>query len=760
MLEYLKISVAIETITKLLQWIKGIFCPKPFKKRSDVFRKLNHSVGKPSGYCEVSGDNSAFGVLNFPSVYKLDHSSKPNTSRKVPINIRKIDDFFSKALCDFTFTVNSNVFSDNNERGEKHYTNASVKAIVDDYIFKLLNNTDPQTVVIDGKIGCGKSTLLAALMREMQGRSITSIKYLPIKIDLREDFENILSGIIGGNYKNESDFIDSINEHLLACLSKKIKIGGVKLKGSEGSISALLTACYRQTFSPIIMIDELDTIYYDFCCASLDPYSGIVQSDLNNRYLSIMTNFLQLAETECISGPLSFNTLIFISARTSTLKLLEDMKDTLLSPHKKTPIVNHRVTLQPADNHKINTIILRRLEFSKGLAEKTDISSNATYIANMERTIQALHKNEIDYSKNLKISVHGIRHLMKILSLIDEHDPNGELIAFLLLNPDLLRIYQYIDGCVDYSQTIEGVSNIYLVNRDFKLKQHRDRQEDIKSVPKSLLVDHLQTYWLKYFMIKHAVTQSKKRVLTAPELIDTFCKSNDDQSHLHYEKELAHLIILHATEVIHGRLLKLGANASKSDASIIPSSRAIEFVDRNLFWEFSYLFVVIEDEWLGIPESMYSDFIITEQWQRTYHFITNYHNLGDSDKYRFVKYKALLVLKFVTLLEASLDNEMKRCSVTYDKLKSQFDGSLINSVNMKDNISAVKNSIIKFTESYVSDNYKTSISDEITTFINNGHKPLLNEIKKNYKKYYNSGFTITGINEKMDMYHKNRPTKI
>lgn len=739
-------------IGKASTYVVNFFRPCGFKRRSEVFQKLKHTVGKPNknGYEAV---DSLFGVFNFPAVYKSGLKGSDINPKKVPEATRMLIDFFSSAICGFDFTYCKN------ENGEKQriiFEDTSAKTIVDDVLLGFFQKENPQTIVVDGNIGCGKSTILAVIMREIQSRSTTSIKYIPIKIDLREDFKDILSGVVFKKEKNVSTIIESISEKLFQFIRRRLKEGGVKPSGNEDSISDLLNTCYRSSHSVVIVIDELDSLYYDFCCASADPYSGIVQDELNDKYLEILGYFLELARNEFISSQSVFGSVLFVAARTSTLRLLDDIKkDNLLTPHKSNINVNHRLKLYDIDKDKLNLIILKRLKYIHKNALKSE-GGNDAFIRNIKKVIKHIEVKSVDYDKNIDTSVHGIRHIMKILSSIDSHDPSGELLSLLAVRPGLLRIYQYIDGCVDYSQTLEGVSNIFLINRDFKLEQIRANEIVPSSIPKGLLCDHLQTYWLKYFVLKLIVTTDKKSPICANDIVETFCKSNDKQDNLFYESEVAHLILLHMTEVVHGRLIKLGTDKSLVNTRVIPSSRANKFIDEDLFWEFSYLFVIIEDDWILIPKVVSDDFIIKEQWQRTHHFITNYHKLSNAEKYKFVEYKTRLVFIFLALLDVSLADELERYAVAFERYAARTGGETIKENYVRVNLNKTVRSIKKFTNRYVSSDCEQKISTVIDEIKKKRYLENKIIIRKAYDDYYITKKTVTSVASKMNKYHKER----
>ena len=51
---------------------------------------------------------------------------------------------------------------------------------------------------------------------------------------------------------------------------------------------------------------------------------------------------------------------------------------------------------------------------------------------------------------------------------VSKKNPSGALFLDYLRQAGLLKIYQYLDGTQFYSQTTEGVSNIFLVNDQFR----------------------------------------------------------------------------------------------------------------------------------------------------------------------------------------------------------------------------------------------------------------------------------------------------
>jgi len=754
-----KLAIGVETIYKAYGYVEGVFIPTKFNPRKDVFFKLGdfHSVGKPNKTASNFEHNSVFGLLNFPAVYRVLDSSKPINKKKLSENVKVLDGFFHNALCEFDYIYTTT--KDINEDGElKVHESKLPEEVVNELIYQLILTNKPQTVVVDGQIGCGKSTFLAAIMRELVSSSKSS-KYFPIKLDLREDLKQVLEGVISGKYESENEISSALNESFNHVLGLKLKEAGFDITKSK-PLDKKLTSIYLKDKSPIIIIDELDFIYYDFCCAAFDPFSGVTKDQLNDRYLRITNYFFSLAANECFGGHYGNNTIVIVAARTSTLKLLDDIRENSLhKPHSNGQKICHKITINSFNNLQINNIIKKRLEYSIKVAKHSKSSRAQKYISNLSEAKASLDKNTPKFERNLILSVHGLRHLMKILSKAEEYDPSGNLLSYYLRHPNLMRIYQYLDGCSEYSQTLEGVSNIFLVNRDFRISQSKFNKPSSIAEQNSLFSDHLQTYWLKYLLMKLIKCMTDKgKTCTTNDVINVFCHSDASQSWQHYEKEILYLIILHATEVIHGRLIKLSSDQSKTDTGLILSSRAQEFLNKDLFWEFSYLFVIIEDEWLTLPKSTYKDFIIDEQWKRTYHFITQFPTMSNEDKYKFIKYKSILVLKFCAVLHQALIEERKRNELVFYRLSSLYGLNIKPNKYIKDMRAILIDSICKFTKSYVSDSAEDEIKKDINKFMKKGYKKYRNKIEKDYEKYNAVNITFTSMAEKMKKYHTNRKT--
>ncbi|MCH6259355.1 hypothetical protein MLD52_22565 [Puniceicoccaceae bacterium K14] len=541
-------------------------------------------------------------------------------------------------------------------------------------------------------------------------------------------------------------------------IKKAIEMNGFRSQKDPINMDELLRPIYVKNIRPILILDELDILYYDFCKATLTPSGNIVRQQIH-LYEEVIRFFILLTENEIAKSASVYNPLICVAALRETSYDL--FKDSNLSGVRFQAADIHKIKIETKDSKAIKQI------FKNRLALKAEWLKNNKEIELSERynSLKKKLDNKIDYSKNIKMSVHGMRHLMNLAHKADISDKSGKLLESFLTRPNnLLLIYQFIDGSSEYSQTNEGVSNIFLVNRDYK-KDIIDANESRNSLSceseKTYLSEHLQTYWLKYLSIYLIYkNQASEKETQLKDIVSVFCSNLENEKGLIYEKEILCLLLLHATEAHHGRLVRAYSDSSESiyNVKIKCTERANYMFDQYVFWSFRYIMVIIEDNYLLFPQSIKAEFSISHNWQRCFFFIKDYSTLGKEEKIRFIKYKAKLSIIFIELLEASFAYEKIRHAVAFSNLERELlKVNTTEIINFERNKDLLESDIYSFALEILE---SEPLAKEIMSYIKSHEfikfkKHVRKTIRKDLKKYHSPNF-IHSIDNKMDFYTKNR----
>ncbi|WP_415892409.1 hypothetical protein ACMXYN_14300 [Neptuniibacter sp. PT8_73] len=729
-----------------------LFELKDFPRRGEFF--IYHQKLKSENEAVTPRDHlvqrSLLGVIEVPNTYGTFNTSGGQI-KFIPVSQNKsilqkdAIKFIRKCIVDFSVDLSKAPLSKRSGNSlNSSIENVSSSFIAQGVILNAIYESEPQMVAVTGKVGCGKSTLIHSVgsFFGANNKHLKS-KVAFIVIDVRSLLEEkmSLSKSFHSNVSNEmfvSKVMEFIKEKVVEFLCK------YKIRGVEKNLTfeEAVSCCYSLGISVIISLDELDHLYTVFARHVL-TYRGDPQKMYEERYRLLFRELCEFHRNIPISLPTQVaNTLVLLIARKSTVRLIDEVIG-------GRPIRDsYRIEIEKTDCNTISEIIKRQVDVVISQVGSEDKS-------HLKALSDKLSKGDLDYDKNIKVSVHGVRHLInaiaKLSDLAQQSGVSGyKLLSGVAANPGLLRLYQYIDGNPDYSQADEGISNIYLVNKDpaandagCSLEENEDKQW--------LFNDHLQSYWLKYFLCQYIVKMhcDNDRQVNFSDVVELFVSKTKETSN-HYEESLVKLALLHASKVDHGRLIKFGFDRG---VTVIPASRLNYMLDEHIFWDFGYLMVVVEDKWLEFPREIYSEFKKNSNYS-VHEFIKNFHKNTKDKKEKFLVYKAVQVLKFYEVLKVGLKYEKKRCNSVYESLENLG----VNIDPMDSFYDHLKRSILDFTEKYVGVNSVPIIERTIKDF-EEGKSDL--EIKlEGIFGYYHELPLRKEICDKMTLYHRNRESFI
>ena len=472
-------------------------------------------------------------------------------------------------------------------------------------------------------------------------------------------------------------------------------------------------------------------------------------------FREIVRFFISFPEDQAVRGVYSSVLFILALRETSYRTFVAENIDgtTLQTPDE------HIVFLKTSDDRHLQDIFLKRLEFKQHILSSLPASFDD--IKELNRiTIQKLKRSNISYIENLELSVHGTRHIMNLFHKVDIFDPSGRLLHIFLTRPsEVLILFQFLDGSLDYSQFNEGIANIFLINSTYSRAASESEASVLKDrLEKKYLEDHLHTYFLKYFMHSYIYTMNerKDKYPTINEVKNVFSCKHLTENHTHYEEELVSLALLHSTETDHGRLIRVRSDSNPREVRLSSTNRARKMFEKEVFWGFRYLMVIVEDHWLGLPKSVSSKFHVTEEWQCTFNFVISVHQLTNSEKERFVKYKARIALIFLATLQVALEFERRRYSTVFKNMKYEMGDTYLEldiqkkSENLKQDVLRFSKSIglveaeIQDVDMYI---YGQKLSQEMDN---------VRRVVKAVYKQYEGGINIHNIEKRMRKYHNSR----
>ena len=728
-----------ERILKLVNKIKRIFFVYPPNKRAHFFSRNkgkyqydSRTTGGPSleryDYIGASSHSTIFGTIQ---------SGSPATvrSEKNKPADRKRARFLAKCIVPYSLKI-KNRFRSNNSDTYKDYL---AEQIVQDLILPSFQQSNPQMIIVDGKVGTGKTTLInhiASITHGLNETSNNTPDVIVVYIDIRK--------LLSGHFDKDSNFYENIEnvgidifikeklDNEIVRLLLKTKITGLT---ADSSVNDAINRIYSLHLRLIILIDELDFLYTDFS-RRVVCRNGYPSNEFIDTYNCIFKTILKYNDECPYSSVPNLNTVVVVSARSNTIKLFEELGSGIKLDDA------HLISIDTHSNQKAKDIFIKKIRTrltEQGITrEETDA---------LNELIISIKDSRTSFTKNLSVSVHGLRHLVNLMIKLVDQDPTSKLLQEIFSRPSLLRLYQYLDGNPTYSQAYEGISNIFLVNSDTTKAKRKQNPKSLDYFDANLLTGHLHSYWMKYLICYYIEQKCKDHNESIPfdDIIHIFTPTGAD-SYKSYENNLVRLSLINASEVDHGRLIKFKHDLA---LQVMPTNRLLYIYENNLLWEFGYLMIVIEDVWLEFPKMISKEFEVNITQKSAYTFVSNYHSSTNKEKYEFILYKSTLVIIFYDLLSTAFKYEKKRYSDVFDNLaKDGVDTQLI----VPDR-SVIENSIIAFTERYLSE----QMTEDITSHLAKEREKSKGRIKK-IEKFYNSyhgSLTLVSMGATMAEYHNN-----
>lgn len=537
--------------------------------------------------------------------------------------------------------------------------------------FLTLLTGERRLIYITGSVGCGKSTFISHLIyfarqEIQQNKNITVISLSAKKLDKIDNDESSIYKLIEKSF--HEDF-------------KQVEIR------DRASFKSVVDKHFKHHKLTII-IDDLDQIYDESRTLILQTtkYSAEFKKHFKNKkYIHIAVKLFSV-----IKDLLDDNNVNFvIGLRDETFEAINTkyIKETGSESLKK--LRNHlRISIEHLD---IKKILEKRLPVEYPNEKR---ENSITYFF----TFANEFANEFD-----GLHINGTRHVMSQLRKLSEIDANQ-----LFYKKWMLQLYIYLDGLQKYSQQACGILNIFLVNIDYrkKLDEYHDKY------PKFTKADHYQTFWLKYFICKYFDKEIGSRAVDASIVYEKFSK---------YERGIFNFSIYSLTDTGHGRLISCCFDEnqeSNDDYQLKKTERLEHCFSKKIFFNFVYLSVIVNDDYLEIPK--------IEQLEKIFNkkhvYDTNFFAKNDQKWKEWLFEHITKVLVFVKILESSL--------LYYEKNK------ISHLENLFPNFQEIKDDLVMEIK-----NIATTIGigdDEITSKINESNKinkKISCQLEKHFTKY-------------------------
>lgn len=554
--------------------------------------------------------------------------------------------------------------------------------------------------LVQGSIGSGKSTLLSrTYLKLLDKREELTLKPIVVFIDFQESFSSQL-------YKEED--VEEAFKKLISNLKSEIT------KQSENVFNIQTNRI--KNLPIIILLDNLDELYEHFCKISFFDYFGDEGGyEALKRYYPLLFRYIEYFHNnggnKLYAGPIA-NVLC---CRDDTTKLIKAFSPAVRGDLENNIDLDFVIQIIDPEDNKANKkdsnnpigrgsyytkeILISRMIMLSEYFRRLDYNECS---ATIEKNIELLKSSSIDYHEMNVISVQGLRHTVYLFSTAAFACLDNNLFKRFFLQKDILRKLHFIGKKTKYSQVNDGIANIFLLNRGYRLETLKPKsngpkhEQDIYNEIKN--ANHIHTFWLKYLILESIHSGN---VSTKNDLISIFTANGSEEG---YNKTAVELCLLSLAQVEHGRLIipdviNYSNNGEPNNVSIKETTRAKHLLDKNIFFSYDYLSTIIEDEWLTYIQPD-NDIEGSAEYKKIIESLKNFSNdyLFEIDHNIFNKKakeanikKIPFVSLFLYMLEESLSAEEKIKTDVFRHLKTQ--GIDISTIRKK--LSNAKISIAK-----------------------------------------------------------------
>jgi hypothetical protein len=228
--------------------------------------------------------------------------------------------------------------------------------------------------------------------------------------------------------------------------------------------------------------------------------------------------------------------------------------------------------------------------------------------------LKLFDNTKIDFNEIHCISTEGLRNTIDLFFRISPSILDKKLFKRFFIDSYYIKKLHFLGDNFTFTQVENGIFNIFLNNKLYRENLcHKSKFGSIVRIDNSFniikslsSINHLHTYWLKYFILLFLYSEKKNtnlQISNIKELIQTFSPNGTIYK---YEENIVRLVLLGLAEVTHGRLLDIILNNDDNIKNFEISDRAIYLLE-NTIWSFDYISIILEDIWLQYPDFIYEE---------------------------------------------------------------------------------------------------------------------------------------------------------
>jgi len=534
--------------------------------------------------------------------------SRTTKKHSIKSKITKPTTLEEKTLYDFHTTDLTKLKYVGTYKEKKH--NGVIEEFTDDKIedslFNLIQrtntNSENKIIYLQGNIGCGKSTILSTLLVKSTILRASQIREQPrnaLKIDICiVSFENL---IIPKNLKDSDELLSLIYDKIKSEILRQVDVSGGDV------IELIKNAANQRRFT--IILDGLDFIYTAFCRLCFDLESNL--SIYHQTIYSLISDF-------CI-----------IAFRNETFEIIKNTSEELSGVHRIDIPEENIYSLHSIPKENLFEVFSRRAKYAANTG-KSNLKISAS-------------KSTI-FDEYYDIAIHGLRHIMDTWQKSFCTISLEKIEARLLYDEIFFKIFFLTSGINHYSQINHGLTNIFLINPNYRADSGDITVTDAIDMDK-------HNYWLKYFMLVYIVENNTDK----SAVISLFTSKST------FSAGLIRIILMGFSDIEHGRVLKPNMGRFNGHTALIvgleATARAKRSIHSGLFFSFEYLCCVVEDTYLRVPSSVIQHF---KNPRSLDFFITEDDDQFKIGKFEYLKEKCISVITFIVILEEAYKIEKKK----------------------------------------------------------------------------------------------------
>lgn len=438
-----------------------------------------------------------------------------------------------------------------------------------------------ETTLVVSEIGCGKSTLLTNLLYRINAHQASQVsaslpQTQPIEVVLIS-FDSLR---IPPNDQLESFMEGSVKPLIAKQIRDQTNLTGKDFDDILGN---------RKGANIVLIFDDLDAVYRTACRDLILSQDAVDTKQGLNEFFPFVHELVSLFA----GGELSqYGLRCVFGLRHDTLKMLEASRGPTLGGTSLVENLRALYNLNDIGGAEVLEVIKRRLQLAY------DIENDEKRKAIIQSRIERLEKSKGDFDFVSKVSVQGLRHTIYLLQQLDWAIRDDEAFERFFITRGFLYQFFLSGGYRHYSQINEGVTNIFLVNSSYRKENNPKLIDGKPAFSDRFLQNHKCTFFLKYLILCLISTRRTDH----SDIVDLFSANGS------YERELVELVLFSLCEVRHGRLIRPSIDFFENGAlkmnGLAVTARGAHALKNEVFWSFQYLAMVVEDNWLEVPNSI------------------------------------------------------------------------------------------------------------------------------------------------------------